>query len=121
MTDLALKMNRIKIPSAHVRFTEEEYEGLLHDADVSGDSIPKLLKDSYFGRPRLNPLMRHDDQIMLVGQVLRMGNNLNQIAKQLNSGFRAGFNEDFEEIRRMFTLLVTFLTSTYGRTCDRKE
>jgi hypothetical protein len=44
---------------------------------------------------------------------------LNQVAKQLNSGFRAGFNDDIEEIRRSFTHLVTFITSTYGRTCAK--
>ena len=119
MTEHALERKQSKVSSSHVRLTVEEYERLSHDADVTGDSIPKLLKDSYFSRPRLNPLMRHDDLKMVMGQLGKIGNNLNQVARQLNSGFRAGFNDDIEEIRRSFTRLMTFVTSTYGRTCDK--
>lgn len=100
----------------HVRFDPDEYERILHDADVTGFSIPKLLKDSYFSRPMLNPLMRHDDLKMVMGQFGKFANNMNQVARHLNSGFRSGFNEDLEEIRKEFTRLVTFVTSTYSRT-----
>ena len=115
MTEDPNPVKRHKDERANVRFTSDEYERISHDAEVSGDSIPKLLKASYFGKPILNPLMRHDDLKMVMGQLGRIGNNLNQVARQLNSGFRAGFNDDLEEIRRAFTLLMTFVTSTYGR------
>ena len=119
MSETEMEVKRRKDERANVRFNSEEYERIRRDAQIIGESIPKLLKDSYFSRPILNPLMRHDDLIMMVGQLGRIGNNLNQVAKHLNSGFRAGFNDDLEEIRQTFTRPLTFVTSTYGRRTDK--
>lgn len=99
---------------AFVRLTENEYRHLKNDAEVTGKSIPLLLKRAYFVGAPLVPLMRKDDVTTVMSQLGRIGNNVNQIARQLNSGFRAGFNDDLAEVRRMLTLLVTFVTSTYG-------
>jgi hypothetical protein len=101
--------------SAHVRLTEEEHRRLQDDSKLHGKSIPKLLKIVYFKGPRPSPLMSKEDQKVLIGQLGRLGNNVNQIARQVNSGFREGFNDDLEEVQRSFAQLMTFLTSTYGQ------
>jgi Bacterial mobilisation protein (MobC) len=110
-----------QIGSSHVRFTTDEYRHIKNDADVTGTSIPNLLKRAYFVGAPLVPLMRQDDKEMLMNQLSRIGNNLNQIARQLNSGFRAGFNEELSEIQKTFTRLVTFITSTYGSSKPQRE
>jgi len=71
--------------------------------------------------PPLAPLMRQDDKQMVMGQLSRLNNNMNQIARRINSGFRSGFNEELSEALRMFTRLVTFITSTYDKPKGRGE
>jgi hypothetical protein len=100
--------------SSHVRFTASEYRHIQNDSNVTNTSIPLLLKRAYFIGAPLVPLMRKDDLTMMVNQLARIGNNVNQIARQLNSGFREGFNDDLTEVRKSLTLLVKFITSTYG-------
>lgn len=104
-----------------VRFIDDEYAHLVNDMQLTGVSIPVLLKRAYFKRPRLSPLMGIDDKKMLVGQIARIGNNVNQIARALNSGFREGFNDDIATIRRDLSTLVTFLTHKYGHGDDETQ
>jgi hypothetical protein len=98
-----------------VRFSRGEYSQLENDTGVIGKTIPELLKEAYFVGPALTPLMKHDDLKMLMAQLGRIGNNINQIARKVNSGFREGFNDDIVAVRSAFTSLLVFLTSTYGR------
>jgi hypothetical protein len=84
--------------STHVRLTEAEYRRLQNDRFVSGESIPTLLKASYFRRSQLVPLMNADDARALMIQLSRLGNNVNQIARHLNSGFREGWNDAFQKL-----------------------
>ena len=98
-----------------VRFSRGEYSQLENDTGVMGKSIPELLKEAYFIGPALTPLMRNDDLNMLVSQLGRIGNNVNQIARKVNSGFREGFNDDIVTVRSVVTSILVFLTSTYGR------
>lgn len=98
-----------------VRFTDEEMHQIEEDAANIGKSIPALLKERYFKGPRPLPLVSKVDLDNLFGELGRIGNNLNQIARRINSGIRAGFVGEFEEVQKSFDRLLTFLSGKYCR------
>lgn len=114
MTDHDPNFKQTEKLRTNVRFSTDEYRQLQNDATVTGKSIPMLLKDTYFKHPPLAPLMSKDDQRAILGNLARIGNNINQIAKHLNSGFRAGFYGDIVEARKALESIASFLVRTYG-------
>lgn len=98
-----------------VRFSAVEYQQIETDSVNTGKSIPTLLKERYFNGPRPVPLVSKEDVAKILGELGRIGNNLNQIARRLNCGIRAGFAEEIEEVQQSFAQLLTFLTSKYCR------
>ena len=102
-------------PSSHVRFSLGEYARIQEDSIHTGKSIPSLLKERYFTGPRPLPLLAKADMEKLFGELGRIGNNMNQIARRINSGIRAGFAGEFEEVQRSFTQLWLFLSSKHYR------
>jgi hypothetical protein len=98
-------------PSSHVRFSRAEYAQIQEDSVNTGQSIPTLLKERYFKGPRPLPLLARADMEKLFGELGRIGNNVNQIARRVNSGIRAGFAGEFEEVQRSLTQLWLFLSS----------
>lgn len=98
-----------------VRFTAEEYQRIEADAEIFGKSIPTLLKEKYFNGPRVLPLLAKEDLEKLFGELGRVGNNLNQIARRINSGIRAGFAGEFEDVQRSFNEIWLFFSSKYCR------
>lgn len=99
---------------ANVRFNEEEYARLQKDAFVLGKSIPILLKEAYFKGPQVSPLMNVEDQRVTLVELRRIGNNVNQIAKHFNSGFRNGCNKEFTEICENLSMLRKFVAGICG-------
>lgn len=98
-----------------VRFTGDEYQKIEEDSINTGKSIPTLLKEKYFSGPRPLPLLAKTDLAKVLGDLGRIGNNLNQIARRLNSGIRQGFMEEIEDLQRSFDQLLAFLSSKYCR------
>lgn len=98
---------------AYIRLTLEEHARLESDAAASGESIAELMKRVYFSKKPLVLLMSKDDQKYLMGALGRIGNNINQVARVLNSGFREGFSDDLNSVRQDFTNLLTYLTSRF--------
>jgi len=85
-----------------VRLSEEEFLKFKDLAEKLGISIPELLKSTLQKR-KLLPCHKEDIQKLLV-ELSRIGNNVNQIAKRLNSGFRAGFES--AELKAIMAQLV---------------
>ena len=77
--------------AALVRFTDDEYRQLTERAKQSGVSLSRLLVQSTLAdkavtneeKGRTERLIEQRD--WAITQVVRVGNNLNQIARQLNS------------------------------------
>lgn len=103
-----------------VRLTEDEHTRLQNDSELTGESIPDLLKRKYFSGQLLMPLLSHEDTTRLFGTLGRIGNNLNQIAKSLNGGVREGFFDEIKEIQDTFAGLWKFFSSKYCR-CSGAE
>lgn len=105
-------MGRNKL-AVYIRFNAEEYKQLQEDERKTGRSMQRLLKKAYFeGEPTVL-LMTDEDAKHFSAQILRIGNNVNQIARQLNSGFAYGFQQELETIRSHLTLLLSWVTSKY--------
>ena len=89
--------------SSHVRFTEYEYNRLQKMKMTTGLSIPDLLKKALFNRMDLErPLLNPDDVSKIMEELRRQGNNINQIAKQINSGLLKGWNHSFNALVRSY-------------------
>lgn len=86
-----------------VRFSEHEYNRLLKMKATTGLSIPDLLKKALFNRMDLErPLLSPDDVSKIMEELRRQGNNINQIAKQINSGLLKGWNHSFNSFVRAY-------------------
>ncbi|MEE2671390.1 MAG: plasmid mobilization relaxosome protein MobC [Bdellovibrionota bacterium] len=100
--------------SSHVRFTPREYSQVQKESFKKSKSIPTLLKDTYFkGRPE-EVLISESDLEQLNKKMDRIGNNLNQVAKKLNSGFMHGWNETLGLVYEQFRILTVQLHHGYG-------
>jgi hypothetical protein len=99
---------------SHVRFTEEEYEIIVKDANNYKHSIPEQLKSVFFCRKIATPVMYPDDARRAIVELNRIGNNVNQIARKLNSGSRYGFTPVLEEMARDIRSMTYFLEGHDG-------
>lgn len=98
---------------AYIRLSPEEYSRVESDAKASGESMSEIMKRVYFAKKPVVLLMGKDDQKSLIGALGRIGNNINQVARVLNSGFREGFSDDLASVQRDFAALLTFLTARF--------
>lgn len=101
-------------PARYVRFSETEYAQILEDERRADKSAQDLLKQAYFGKGPLVVLMNDDEKDRVIAQIRRIGNNVNQIAKKINSGFSEGFNPEISEVRSMITALAGWFSAKYG-------
>ncbi len=98
----------------HIRFTEAEYSQLLNDSEVYGETVPNLMKAVYFRKKLLQPVMNREDALQVLTALNRIGNNANQIARQLNSSFRQGFNSTVEELRNDIQSMKHYILGLRG-------
>ncbi len=97
-----------------VRFSDEEFERVDEEARMTGKSIPQLLKMSHFRRKKLTLLFDKDDTHRLCGELRRIGNNVNQIARRVNSGALEGWYEEFEKMLKLLSELQQMVVGVYG-------
>lgn len=72
---------------------------------MRGTTIPKLLKRCFFHGPPAAPLVAHEEARAIIGELRRIGTNINQIARQLNSQGVAG------NVQQIITEAVEYLRS----------
>lgn len=122
-------MNEQIIPEKHktpqfaryVRLTPEENAQLEEDQTRTGRSAQDLLRSAYFGKGRVIILMTDEDKDTFLGQINRIGNNVNQIAKKLNTGIIYGFDDDITQVRILLTNLMRWITAKYTHFRDQRE
>lgn len=94
-------VTRKKETRTNVRFTETEYAQVEQAQRETGLSVPDLLKKAFFKhRTLLRPLLSREQVEQIMAELRRQGNNLNQIAKQINSGLREGWNPSFNAMTK---------------------
>lgn len=100
--------------STCVRMSTKEYLQIVKESDLTGRSIPKLLREAYFGRPPQKVLMNKEDLMILRRDMNKIGNNLNQIARKINSGFMHGWNNTLELVLEQFQILTNQIHYGHG-------
>jgi hypothetical protein len=103
MTDTQTEIEAVKIPSTHVRYTAEQYARLKRMMDSTGMSAPDLLKDALFKRTDLErPYISPEVAGWMLSELRRAGNNLNQIARGINSGIRHGWSPALNGVTQIY-------------------
>ncbi len=98
---------------ATIRFNDEDFERIASDSLSSRKSIPQLLKDAYFNRMPTRVLLGAEGERQFFAEIKRIGNNINQIARHLNSNEHVGKSE-FESINSQLRALFTYVRGMSG-------
>jgi hypothetical protein len=110
--------NKKRSPRDHkrttVRFTDEEFSRITEEAKLSGLSIPNLLKKSHFKRKKLQLLLSDVDRHFFCTEIRRIGNNVNQIARRVNSGALEGWFSELLDVARKISELHQMAAGAYG-------
>ena len=99
--------------ACYIRLNQREHDRLQKDVLKSGKKATTLIKKAYFDQNPVVLLMSDPDRDHFFSEINRIGNNVNQVAKKLNSGFAYGFHQDLETIRSQLTILITWVTAKY--------
>ncbi len=109
------KSNKKKRPVIYLRVTEEELSYIEKIANERGEKVNSYAKSCLLNKAVHRPLMPQDSCNKIVTELKRIGNNFNQIARHLNSGFRKGWHSSFEEcsddISKIRELLVSHVSA----------
>ena len=97
-----------------VRFTDVEYGRIVNEAKLSGESIPTLLRKSHFSKKKLKLLFTEFERHTVCTELRRIGNNVNQIAKKVNSGVLEGWHSELEEVKQMLSRMYLLAVGAYG-------
>ena len=97
-----------------VRLSPIEYKRIEKESRKTGKSIPKLLRESHFHQPPRKVLIGKNDVAFLRKDLNRIGNNLNQVTKRLNSGLMHGWSNTLELILKQFEDLTRQVHYGYG-------
>jgi hypothetical protein len=99
---------------ANVRFTIAEHARIRDEALASGLSIPTLLKNSHFKKRKLRLLLSEPERRIWFAEIRRIGVNVNQIAKRVNSGLFENWHPEFLEVAKTLAELKQILGGVYG-------
>ncbi len=97
-----------------VRLDNDLYMKALEDSNQTGKSIASILRDAYAKGGNISPTFSRDETKDFLRQLRMIGNNINQIARQINSGFRAGHSEAFQELRNDLGRLLSLVAEKNG-------
>ncbi len=100
--------------STCVRFSDDEFKRIKRDAALLGRTIPWLLKETYFKGEIESPILIKEDAMKIMTALARIGNNLNQIARKLNSNFREGFHDGITDALSDLESMKMFIGGAYG-------
>ena len=100
--------------AVYVRLTKEERDKLTEDAKRAGLTAPRLLKKRYFRTDPLVFLMNDDSARRVLAALSKIGTNINQIAHQMNSGFREGWSSSILSLADDLHFIRQFVAAQNG-------
>ena len=103
-----------KLRRTTVRFSESEYIRIKKEAHLSGESLPLLLKQSFFRGKKLKLLFDEETRHWVCRELRRIGTNVNQIARKVNSGALEGWHSEFEKVVESISDLQRLASEAYG-------
>ncbi len=91
------------------RCLDEEFTAIAAKAEKAGLAVAAFMRAAALGyagaRAQRRPLIDHKALRQYIGQVGRLGNNINQIARALNSGEKASLPELQQVLRACIDIL----------------
>ena len=97
-----------------MRFSDDEFDRIKREAKLSGRSLPVILKKSHFSREEMKVLFNEGERHTFCTELRRIGNNINQIAKRVNSGALEGWYGEFTAAMKMISELQQMAVGIYG-------
>lgn len=101
-----------------IRWTDEEFASITDRADKAGLAVAAFMRAVAFGNPgpraQRRPPADHKVLRQLLGEVGRIGNNINQIARALNSEDKAKLPE-LEEALHVYTEIRNRIFDALGK------
>lgn len=98
---------------ATVKFSEPDFKRIESEALTTFKSVPQLLKDAYFNRLPTTILLSAESERLALTELKRIGNNINQIAKHLNSG-DAATKSEFEQVQMHLKMILNYIRGASG-------
>ncbi len=107
-------MKQERIPTSHIRFSKQEYQRLLKDKELTGKSIPWLLKTAYFKKEISTPALDSETRKSVRRELAAIGNNLNQLTRKVHTGIFGNLQEELLESLHSIKTLRSYLGQNYG-------
>jgi len=101
-------------PTTCIRLNEQEHKELTQISKETGKSIPQIFKEAIKKNKPAKPLMNIDEARNMIKELNRLGGNVNQIARKVNSGIYEGWYPMFQEFFQQHTQLFN-LAANYGK------
>ena len=116
MSDEATKKGRTpRFNIAYVRFPPEQYRRLQREHLLTGQSIPWLIRRYCSNAAELRPpAFDYETSRELLRQTGAIGNNLNQIAKRVNSGIADAVVEHVAAMHLLLEKIAAVAMRDYG-------
>lgn len=114
MAETEKSKKQTKSLSTHVRFSEEEYKRILRERDVTGKSIPALLKVSHFSRSEIVPLMHPKDQKSISSNVSMILEECKKLSERASSLSMSELAKNINELNEKVHALFVFVTGANG-------
>ena len=103
-----------KSKRANVRFSDDEFERVLRESDVTGLSIPALLKDSHFRKREIVPLMHPTDQKSVARNASLILEEVKSLRDRMPTLPLSEVETLVREMSERIHALFLFVTGTYG-------
>jgi len=100
--------------AVYVRLTDQEFTRLTKDASLHNNTLPIQMKEGYFHGLPSKLLFTREDAERIQKELRRIGGNVNQIARHVNSGLREGWDEAFIGFQEAFRSLMNLIGGAYG-------
>tara|TARA_R110002012_G_scaffold300941_1_gene500986 strand:+ start:9564 stop:9911 length:348 start_codon:yes stop_codon:yes gene_type:complete len=106
------ELTSLKIIQVNVRMTTDDYLKVSVSAETIGLSIAEYIRRIITKKPLPKKRVSPSDRKLFV-ELSRVGNNLNQIAKVVNSGIRDPFSihRQLEEVKTVLQYLKSNITN----------
>ncbi len=114
MTDKVNKWKELDKRRVNIRFTEEELERLKKNAETFGENIQATIKMFCFRSNAERPCFDKDGTERVLTALSRIGNNMNQIARKLNTGLGEGSTLNLTEAIEELIAFKAFVGGFYG-------
>lgn len=108
------EINDKKSGQVLVRLNEREYSHALKLAKPLGGSVQNLFRKLIMGASVPTVVLDPEGARSIISELKRIGNNINQIARQMNEGISRGWYDEFEKAAAELSTIENLLRKHLG-------